>query len=87
MVDKKISITEDSTKTSSIIKENTVCLIISILMFSLFLSFIMDLYSLNPLTAKANIAGIHRIFCSNNKISTNHIPCGSPRIVTQTAMV
>lgn len=86
-MDKKISITDDITKISNIIKEKIVCLTTSIFTFSLFLSFIMDLYNLKPLTANAKIAGINSIFCNNSKISTNHIPCGNPTTVMHAAMV
>ncbi len=41
-MDKKISITDDITKISNIIKEKIVCLTTSIITDSMFLSFIMD---------------------------------------------
>ena len=86
-MDKKISITDDITKISNMIKEKIVCLTTSIFTFSLFLSFIIDLYNLKPLTANANIAGINNIFCNNNKMNTNHIPCGNPTTVMHAAIV
>ena len=87
LIDKKISITDDITKSNNIMKEKMVCLTTSIFTFSLFLSFMMDLYNLNPLTAKAKMAGINKIFCNKSKISTNSMPWGNPIIVIQTAMV
>ena len=86
-VDKKTSTTDDNIKINNIKKEKTVCLATSIFIFSLFLSFKIDLYNLNPLTAKANIAGINKMFCNSNNISTIKIPCGNPITVTQIEIV
>ena len=74
LVDTNISIDEDITITNNITIENMVCLMISNFIFSLLLSFVIDLYNLNPLTANANIAGINNIFCNNKLINTNDIP-------------
>ena len=86
-VDTNISINEDITITSNITIENMVCLMISNFIFSLLLSFVIDLYNLNPLTASANIAGINNIFCNNKLISTNDIPFLSPITVIHTEIV
>lgn len=45
--------------------ENIVCLQISSFMFSFVRSFIIDLYSLIPLTAIAKIAGMNIMFCKS----------------------
>lgn len=73
-----VSIKEDIINSISITTENTVCLAISIFIFSFLLSFTIDLYNLNPLTAKAKIAGIKIIFCSNIEISMKLNPFDNP---------
>ena len=65
LADIYVSIKDDNIKSISIISEKIVCLTISIFTFSLLLSFIIDLYNFNPLTANANIHGIIKIFCKN----------------------
>ena len=87
LVDKKISIVDDITKNNNIINEKTVCLTTSIFIFSRFLSFIMDLYNLNPLTANAKIAGINIIFCKKSNSKAKYRPCGIPIIRMQTEIV
>lgn len=82
-----VSTKEDIINSISIIIENTVCLTISIFIFSFPLSFTIDLYSLNPLTAKAKIAGIKIIFCNNIDINTKLNPLGNPIIVINTDIV
>ena len=86
-VDINISINEDIIITNSITIENMVCLTISNFIFSLLLSFVIDLYNLNPLTANANIAGINNTFCNNRLISTNDIPFVNPITVMHTEIV
>ena len=58
LFDAKTSITPAKHKIIIIISENIVCLTISIFIVSFFLSFTIALYSLNPLTAIAIVAGI-----------------------------
>ena len=76
-----VSIKDDTINNISITTENSVCLAISIFIFSFLLSFTIDLYNLNPLTAKAKIAGIKIIFCSNIEISIKLSPFDSPIIL------
>ena len=78
-VDTSISITDDSNNNINIIKENIVCLTISNFMFSFLLSLIIDLYNLNPLTAKANVAGIKIKFCSTKLNNVKSIPFPIPK--------
>lgn len=72
------SIIEDIQRVSAINPQNAVCLTISIFIFSLLLSFIIDLYSLKPLTLIAIIAGINIMFCKikllNIKASPFEVP-------------
>lgn len=56
-------------------------------MFSLLLSFIIDLYNLIPLTDKANMQGIYIIFCNNIDESEKNIPFGFPNIATKEDIV
>ena len=86
-VDTSISITDDSNNNINIIKENIVCLTISNFMFSFLLSLIIDLYNLNPLTAKANVAGIKIKFCSTKLNNVKSIPFPIPKIDTHTDIV
>ena len=74
----KISITEARHNTNNIINEKIVCLIISIFIFSLFLSFTIDLYNLKALTAIAIIAGMNNKFCRTSETTVNIIPLESP---------
>lgn len=87
LVETKISITDETIKTINIIKENTVCLNISILTFSFVLSLIIDLYNFIPLTANASIAGITNKFCNNNNMSTKIIPLEIPIMLMHAAIV
>ena len=57
-----------------------VCLNISNFIFSFLLSFIIDLYNLNPLTPKAKIAGINNIFCNNKATKIKLSPFPKPII-------
>lgn len=82
-----VSISDETIKATNISNENTVCRKISNFTFSFLLSFTIDLYNLNPLTANANIAGINMIFCRNILINTNSIPFPIPIIVTQADIV
>lgn len=56
-------------------------------MFSFLLSLIIDLYNLNPLTAKANVAGIKIKFCSTKLNNIKSIPFPIPKIDTHTDIV
>lgn len=67
--------------------ENIVCLIISSLIFSFLLSFIIDLYNLKPLTPKAKITGIKIKFCNNTEINININPLDKPIVETKVAIV
>ena len=87
LVDINTSITDDITNTASINSENIVCLNISNFMFSFLLSFTIDLYSLNPLTAKASIAGITSILGNNKFIKTKLNPFVIPKIAIQVDIV
>lgn len=62
------------------INENIVCLSISIFIFSLVLSFIIDLYSLIPLIANANNTGINIIFCKSIDEKINFAPLFAPSV-------
>ena len=74
MVEINISIIDAIHKNANIIDEKIVCLSTSIFILSLFLSFTIDLYNLNPLTPIAIIAGMNIMFCSNKAIKINNIP-------------
>ena len=87
LVEINISTSEEIINIISITNENMVCLIISSFTFSLLLSFTIDLYNLNLLTAQAKSAGINIIFCKSNDIKVNNIPFESPIIVIQTDIV
>ena len=86
-VEINISIIDAIHENINIIIEKTVCLNTSIFILSLFLSFTIDLYNLNPLTPIAIIAGINIIFCNNKVINTKHIPLPIPIIAIMDAMV
>ena len=73
-VDINVSITAEILKSIIIKREKIVCLNISSFMLSLLLSFTIDLYNLNPLTAIAIIAGIKIIFCNNKADNVNIKP-------------
>ena len=77
-----VSTTADITSKINIITENNVCLIISNLIFSLLLSFIIDLYTFIPVTAKASNAGIKIIFCINKLHVANIVPFYIPNVAT-----
>ena len=64
------------------IAENIVCLSISSFMFSLPLSFIIDLYSLIPLIESANSTGIKIIFCRSIEDKINIPPFLAPSVAT-----
>lgn len=68
------SIKEETTNIAVITNENSVCLKISIFMFSLALSFIIELCNLIPLTASANMHGMNKIFCSKTEDKRNIRP-------------
>ena len=87
MFDIKTSITEETAKAINIIIQNIVCLIISTLMFSLLLSFTIDLYNLNPLTLIANIAGIKIKFCNNKLLNKKASPLDVPKILVKAEIV
>ena len=72
------STNEDSIRKHKIVIENIVCLIISIFIFSLLLSFIIALYNFVPLTPIAKIHGIIIKFCSSKVIRENIIPFHVP---------
>ena len=59
------SISDAISSTVAITVQNTVCLINSILTFSLSLFFTIDLYNFIPLTDVANITGINIMLCKN----------------------
>ena len=58
--------------------ENIVCLNISNFIFSLPLSFIIELCNFIPLTASARIAGINMIFCNKIVEAKNNKPFPCP---------
>lgn len=60
------------------IQEIIVCLVISIFIVSLLLSFTIALYNFIPLTANANMHGINIRFCINIDVITNNIPLSHP---------
>ena len=76
------SINVANTSTINNIIETSVCLIISSFMFSLLLSFIIDLYNRMQLTAMQIITGIKIIFCKNIVVSKNIIPFCAPNTAT-----
>lgn len=87
LVEIKLSIKDDTINNNNIILQNIVCLIISSLIFSFLLSFIIDLYSLKPLTPKANITGIKIIFCNNIEIIINNNPLENPIVLMKVDIV
>lgn len=68
------SINADNSIPISNMHEIIVCLVISIFIVSLRLSFTIDLYNFIPLTANANMHGMKIIFCNNIDVPTNNIP-------------
>lgn len=82
-----ISITDAHIKAINIISENIVCLTISNFIFSFSLFFTIDLYNLNPLTAKAKIAGIINIFCNNKEVKIKINPFVIPSDAIQAEIV
>ena len=68
------STNEEKIKINSMNKEIIVCLKISNFIFSLLLSFIIELWSFIPLTAKTIIHGINNIFCKRTVEVKNRIP-------------
>lgn len=87
LFDAKTSIKDDIANTIAIIPQSIVCLIISIFMFSLLLSFIIDLYNLKQLTAIVKIAGINNIFCNNKLLKIKEIPFPTPKTLTNADIV
>ena len=87
LVEIKLSIKDDIINNINITIENIVCLIISNLIFCFLLSLIIDLYNLNPLTPKANIAGIKIKFCNNAEINININPFEKPMVLIKVAIV
>ena len=78
-----VSTTAGITSKINIITENNVlCLIISNLIFSLLLSFIIDLYTFIPVTANASNAGIKIIFCINKLHVANIAPFPIANVAT-----
>ena len=74
------SITEDIIRNINKNPENNVCLNISSFIFSLLLSFIIELCSLIPLTASAIIHGINKIFWNRTAENKNNIPFPVPHV-------
>lgn len=68
------SINEENSNINNITNENRVCLNISNLIFSLLLSFIIELCSLIPLTASAIMQGMNKTFCNRTVEDKNKIP-------------
>ena len=68
------SIIDEIINITSISTESIVCLNISNFIFSLLLSFIIELCKFIPLTASTKIAGMNNIFCKNNDENKNTIP-------------
>lgn len=68
------SINEERSRKSNIVNENRVCLNISNLIFSLLLSFIIELCSLIPLTASAIMQGMNKTCCNKTVENKNKIP-------------
>ena len=66
--------------TPNIRLEIIVCFTISTFIFSLLLSFSIDLYSLMLLTPMVKIAGINSIFCKLSVIVENKIPFNVPSV-------
>ena len=56
-------------------------------MFSLLLSFMMDSYNFIPLTPKAKMHGIKKIFCSNILDAISKLPFPVPNIVITVEIV
>ena len=65
---------------NSIKGENSVCLNISIFIFSFLLSFTIDLYNFIPLTDNANVEGIIIKLCIRRVIIQNKIPFPVPNV-------
>ena len=72
------STNEEKIKINNINKEIIVCLKISNFIFSLLLSFIIELCNFIPLTAKTIMHGINNIFCKRIVEDKNKIPLPSP---------
>ena len=68
------STNEEKIKINNINKEIIVCLKISNFIFSLLLSFIIELCNFIPLTAKTIMHGINNIFCRRTVEIKNRIP-------------
>ena len=68
------SIKEDIIRMLKMNIENKVCLKISNFTFSFLLSFIIELQSLIPLTASANMQGINNIVCKKSEEIKKAIP-------------
>lgn len=63
------------------------CLINSFFIFSLSLSFAIDLYNLILLTPNAKIAGMNIKFCKHNPNMQNKIPENFPRLIEKVPIV
>ena len=73
-----VSTTADAIKINNTNAENTVCLTISIFIFSFLLSLYIDLYAFNALTPNDIIPGINIMFCIIIAIDVNAIPFATP---------
>ena len=87
LVEIKISIPDDINNNSNITSEKIVCLSISNFIFSFRLSFIIDLYSLKPLTAKASIAGITKKLWKSRLLNIKINPFDIPKVVIHADIV
>ena len=74
------SINDDTIRIINKNAENNVCLNISNFIFSLRLSFIIELCNLFPLTASAIMQGIKKMFCSKIVDIKNNIPLPIPHV-------
>lgn len=81
-VDTYVSIKDATISIILNIAEKIVCLNISSFMFSLPLSFIIDLYSLIPLIESANRTGIKIMFWRSMDDMINTVPFFAPSVAT-----
>lgn len=87
LFDINTSTTDAIQSTIAISPQNIVCLIISIFIFSLLLSFTIDLYSLKPLTLIAIIAGINIMFCKIKLLNIKASPFDVPSTLIHAEIV
>lgn len=87
LFDANTSISDEMARSIAINPQKIVCLTTSNLIFSLLLSFIMDLYSLNPLTHIASMAGINIKFCNTKLAKTKASPFDVPSTLIQAEIV